>query len=333
MPKAIAPAGLGCMVRITVVALAVLLRLPATAAADPGTGILVLRDGSAVFGDPERNIIWKIDLSGRTSVLVRDRHSHLLRLERDGAIVGDHLEYVSAKSQWRSSFWRLAPGAHVPVEIEGPVTAAEPFPDGMSLRIDSQARAYSWSWLDAADSTQQLGRRHTSTGREEVLTARGWQPLTAAGVAPRRFNQITGIAFGPRTIAVAELTQVSAIAEIGQVEVLGRSSAFPSNMGAPEPEAYLNRLWGIVVDSAGASYVADGGGRQVVRLVPGQPPEAIFQLRDQYFPVGVALGAGSLYVLEYPDPGSRPATGPRVRAISLGNAQGSRVLGATPAKR
>lgn len=333
MPNVIAPAGPGRMACATVVALAVLLGLPATAAADPGTGILVLRDGSAVFGDPERNIIWKIDLSGRTSVLVRDRHSHLLRLERDGAIVGEHLEYVSANGQWRSSFWRLAPGARVPKDIEGPVTAAEPFPDGMSLRIDSQARAYTWSWLDAAQSAQQLVRRHRSTGLKEVLTARGWQPLSAARAAPRRFNQISGIAFGPRTIAVAEPTRVSAIGEMGQVEVVGRSSAFPSNMGAPEPEAYLKRLWGIVVDSSGASYVADGGGRQVVRLVAGQPPEAIFQLRDRYFPVGVALGAGSLYVLEYPDPGSRPATGPRVRVVNLGNARGSRVLGATPAER
>jgi hypothetical protein len=321
------------LARAKVVVLAVLLGLPATATADPGTGILVLRDGSAVFGDPERNIIWKIDLSGRVSVLVRDRHSHLLRLERDGAIIGEHLEYVSASSQWRSSFWRLAPGARVPIDIQGPVTASEPFPDGMSLRLDSQARAYSWSWLDGAHSAQQLVRRHTSAGRREVLTARGWQPFPAARIAPRRFNQITGIAFGPSTIAVAELTQVSAIDEMGLVDVLGRSSAFPRNRGAPEPEAYLKRLWGVVVDSAGASYVADGGGRQIVRLVPGQPPVAVFQLRDQYFPVGVALGARSLYVLEYPDPGSRAATGPRVRVITLDNAQGSRVLGATPAER
>lgn len=333
MPKVIAPAGSGRMARATAVALAVSVGLPATATADPGTGILVLRDGSAVFGDPERNIIWQIDLSGRTSVLVRDRHSHLLRLEHDGTIVGEHLEYVSANGQWRSSFWRLAPGASVPIDIEGPVTAAEPFPDGMSLRIDAEARAYSWSWLDAAHSAQRLVRRHSATGRREVLTARGWQPLAGARVTPRRFNQITGIAFGPRTIAVAELTQVSAIGEMGQVELLGRSSAFPLNRGAPEPEAYLKRLWGIVVDSTGASYVADGGGRQVVRLVPGQPPEAIFQLRDRYFPVGVALGAGSLYVLEYPDPGPRPGTGLRVRVIDLGNARGSRVLGATPAER
>ena len=71
--------------------------------ADPGTGLVVLRDSCVVFGDPARNLVWRIDARGRVSVLVRGKHVHRLRLDRDGAIVSEHLEYINGRETPRES--------------------------------------------------------------------------------------------------------------------------------------------------------------------------------------------------------------------------------------
>lgn len=317
------------MTRATI-ALAALALCATVVSADPGTGLLVLADGAAVFGDPERNIVWRIDADGRVRPLVRDRHSHLLRLERDGAITGEHLEYIAAGARWRTSFWRLAPGARTPVDVAPPVTAAEPFPDGTTLRTDAAGRAYSWRWLDGTRTAQQLVRRDPATGALERLAEGGWRPLGAPD-RPRRFGQVASIAFTGEAAIVAEVARVVRVERDGSVRELARRDAFPRNPRAPRTGEAVTRLWGSTVDAGGTAYVSDGAGRQVLRLAPGRAPVAVLQLDDAFVPIGVALGAAGLYVLEAPDPGTRAATGLRVRIVPLDQPGRARILGATPA--
>jgi len=302
---------------------------PAALRADPGTGLIVLPGGAVVFGDPARNQVWRIDPDGQVTVLVRDRHTHLLRLDAGGAIIGEHLEYLSATNQWQSSLWRLGPGDRTPIDIEGPRTSVETFPGGMSLRIDSAGRAYSWRWIGTGRTGQQLVRR-VPGGRLETLTVSGWAPLGGSTI-PRQFGQLASIAFAPgETLVIAELTRVVQVNERGAVRLLAESRGLPTNAAALEGGAYLARFWGVAAVPGGSVYVADGAHRQVVRLAEGRSPVALAIISDRFFPVGVAVAGNQLYVLEYPDPDAQAPTGPRVRVVPLDGRSPARVLGATP---
>jgi hypothetical protein len=201
----------------------------------------------------------------------------------------------------------------------------------MSIVVDGAGRGYSWRWTDTLRTEQQLVRR-LSAGALETLTSSGWAPLRP-GASPLRFGQIASVGFAPGSTAiVAEVGgRVLQVSPAGAVRVLAERSALPRNAAAVAGEAYLARLWGVAADAAGTVFVADGGGRQVVRLAEGRPAEALARAPDRYFPVGVALSGNQLYVLEYPDPELRDApTGPRVRVVALDGRSAARVLGATP---
>ncbi len=96
--------------------------LSASVSAHPGTGLVKDQAGNIFYTDLSN--IWKIDSSGRRSLVVRGVHTHELALDLNGQLVGEDVKYlgndryrhrvrrlelngtVSNALPWRTGFWR-----------------------------------------------------------------------------------------------------------------------------------------------------------------------------------------------------------------------------------
>lgn len=74
----------------------------AAAAAHPAVGLVVDRDGTVFFSDTVH--VWMIRPDGTRRIAVRDVHTHELRLDADGTLVGEHLVYENGR--WAHRVWR-----------------------------------------------------------------------------------------------------------------------------------------------------------------------------------------------------------------------------------
>src|SRR5712691_6694273 len=75
------------------------------AAAHPGTGIVVDRQGRVYFTDLKT--IWRWEPGGRMTPVVEGKHSHAIRLDTEGDLEGEHLTYDGSHEKWLTSSWRL----------------------------------------------------------------------------------------------------------------------------------------------------------------------------------------------------------------------------------
>ena len=95
---------------LTFLAAAVIVILPATAAAHPATGIVVDRKGQVYFSDLET--IWKLDTNRKLSVFragVGGRHVHELTIDDQDNIYGEDISYEPATKKWISDVWKMTP--------------------------------------------------------------------------------------------------------------------------------------------------------------------------------------------------------------------------------
>lgn len=72
------------------------------AAAHPAVGIVIDREGTVFFSDTVH--VWMNRPDGHKAIAVRDVHTHELRLDADGALVGEHLAYDAGR--WSHRVWR-----------------------------------------------------------------------------------------------------------------------------------------------------------------------------------------------------------------------------------
>lgn len=86
---------------------AALLLAAASAGAHPGTGIVVDARGRVVFTNLKS--VWRWEPGGRVTEIVPGVHTHALRLEEDGTLVGEDLHYDAARARFVTALWRLSP--------------------------------------------------------------------------------------------------------------------------------------------------------------------------------------------------------------------------------
>ena len=137
--------------------------------AHPAWGVIAAPDGTVYFADVNRNVVWKIGQDGRLRTVVQDRHSHAIRLDVDGSIVGEHVVYDEPGGRSIRTLWRLLPDGQVseiPMDSVGPSAARA----GTDL-----------VWLETADQPERRIRLMVTPadGPTRVLADRSRAAMTA----------------------------------------------------------------------------------------------------------------------------------------------------------
>ena len=275
-----------------------------SAAAHPGTGIVIDSRGRVTFTNLKS--VWRWEPGGRVAEIVPRVHTHALLLEPDGTLVGEDLHYDAARDKFLTAVWRLSPegrfdrgqeDADSPFEFSGTVGA-----DGSAYfsRVDNNRRDVSEIYRKRPD------------GRRELLAGGRYGYADGDGGAAR-FGAIGALAVGPEgAVYVTDAPAVRRVALDGRVTTLARG-------GRLLKQTVLSRLvggrfgylMGITVDAAGNAFVANFGGGRVVKVTPAGTVTSVLESGGAWAPAGVALARGDLYVLEWGG-----ALGVRVRKLS-----------------
>ncbi|HEX9165401.1 MAG TPA: hypothetical protein VF862_05795 [Gemmatimonadales bacterium] len=132
-------------------ALVTLLLVAAPAAAHPGVGIVMDRQGNVYYTDLTQ--VWRIGTDARKAVVVRNVHTHELWVDPDGTLYGEHLWYNGERENtWGHRVWQRTP--------DGRVTDAIPSSPGFltdyGFARDSTGTMY---FVERGDSTLFRKRR------------------------------------------------------------------------------------------------------------------------------------------------------------------------------
>ena len=259
------------------IALTFALACAAPALAHPPRGIVVDGEGRVYFSD--LTSVWKIDAQGRLGRArpVGERHTHELAVDAQGNVYGEDSYYDPATQAYRAAIWRLTPAGRFSWVL--PPTPA-PLPLGTSLWWDRAGRSYFVA--NPRGSTETLLLRRERDGRVTRLMG------SAEAAAAYRQEIITlhgaGV-FGPDGAFYFHHSGVlRKVGPDGRVLTLAR--------GLPD------RSFGVAVEPGGAVLLADFGGRRVLRFSPDGRRSVAATAEAPWAPIGVALRARDLYLLE-----------------------------------
>ena len=136
-----------------------------TAFAHPSSGIVVDRNGAVIFADERRNIVFRIDADGKLTQWVTRKHSHELFLDSEGNLYGEHLEYLSESSGWRSSIWKRDTTGRVS-DVYGPAAGFAP-----GLLLDGQGNRYQHNGNENPNGPASTITRRTPKGNSRCSRA------------------------------------------------------------------------------------------------------------------------------------------------------------------
>ncbi len=159
-------------------ALIALASLAALAQAHPGVGIVRDSHGNVYYTDLKQ--VWRIAPDGKTSVVVRDVHTHELWLDAEDNLYGEQLWYQGdATKKWAHRVWRLKP--------DGSLGDVVPARDGLLAEDFSfvRDRAGNMYWAEHGEKPALKRRAPDGTVRalvSEGLREVGWMTSTPDGV-------------------------------------------------------------------------------------------------------------------------------------------------------
>lgn len=285
-------------------ALLAVLLAAASAAAHPGTGIVVDARGRVVFTNLKS--VWRWEPGGHVTEIVPAVHTHALRLEPDGTLVGENLRYDSARDKFFTAVWRLSAEGTL---SRGPDSDDSPFefsgtlgPDGSTYfsRVDNNRRDISEIYRKRPD------------GEKELLAGGAYGSADGIGKAAR-FGPIGALAMAPDgALWATDAPAVRRIARDGRVTTIARGGALllPTLLSRIMGGRY-GHLMGLALDAGGNAFVANTGGGRLVKVTPAGVVTSVLVSRGAWAPTGVTVDRGDLYVLEWAG-----ALGVRVRRLS-----------------
>lgn len=291
------------IITMTVVVVVSIL-LTAKAQAHPMWGIAVDQRGQVYFSDLKT--IWRIDAQGKLSVFRAggDRHTHDLNVDAAGNLYGADNSYDPATERFISATWMMTPAG----DFSYLLSPTDNPPKGTSIWRDRDGNMYHVTHFPERDL---LVLKRAPSGN---VTA-----LVGSSDAARNYRQgvpysAGGMAFGSDgALYFVHGANVSKIKTNGALVPLARNL---SVMNASENSTGGTTLLGLAVDAEGNAFVADHGNRRVLEITPAGQISTVIRAEESWFPTGVAVRGGELYILEEGHtPASRP-TGTRVRKLS-----------------
>jgi sugar lactone lactonase YvrE len=233
--------------------------------------------GRVWFSDLRR--IWKIDEHGRLSEAraAGDRHTHELAIDAAGAVYGEDSYYDPDTATYRAALWRFTPEGRF--EFLLPPTASPPV--GLTIWRDSEGRTYVADQAARGSADTLLFRRERDGRVTRLLGDAG----AAGRYRPDLASNIGGAAVGPDgAFYFRHRSILRRVTKDGRVEVL--STDLPGEN------------FGIAVGRSGQVYVADFGGRRILRIDRAARPTTVLTAEAPWAPTGVFLRGADLYVLE-----------------------------------
>ena len=278
------------------------------AGAHPAWGIAVDRQGQIYFSDLET--IWKIDAQGRLTVFragASGRHIHDLNIDEAGNLYGADNSYEPATGRFISATWKMTPAG----DFSYLLSPTDNPPEGTSIWRDRGGNMYH---VTDYPERELLVLKRTPNGD---VTA-----LAGSSDAAREYRQgvpygVGGMAFGDEgALYFTHGANVSKVAMSGAVTALARNLVVETASGNPAGGASPTHLFGIAVDAQGNAFVADYGNRRILMVTPDGQSTTVIRAEESWFPTGVAVRGGELYILEIGHTPSYTPIGTRVRKLS-----------------
>ena len=267
----------------SIIALAAASLVPTPAAAHPGSGIVVDRQGQVYFVDMV-NGIWKLGANGGLTHLPGQAF-HWMALDAGGGFAAGRLPTGTG-----GDFTRIGSNPTLLLASDFPIA------------INSVGEL----WFPTKGGSAVRLKKFLPSGAEKLMAT---LPATVSGEPLRWIN---GLAAGPGgTFYYTEDGAIRRVSREGAVSTLG--GRIPAS-GCRSAKPFLQ---GLDVDAAGNVYVADTGCGRVLKVTPSGVVTTLPQVDRPWFPTGVVLSGSDLYVLEFenPETDDRRAMIPRIRKI------------------
>jgi hypothetical protein len=249
------------------------------ASAHPGWGIVVDRQGNIYYTDLKQ--VWRVTPDGKKSVAVPNVHTHELYLDSSGSLHGEHVWWDSSKGQWAHYLW----------ELDGEkVVRASPEPGLRNAESFVRDRSGTMYWLE----DRHLRKRALDGPIVEVTDL-----AQSPGVHEHPNGILTVTPEGTVYVAVGgDLLAVTPDCQVRRVATRLDEHVWTALV---QPH---HRIMGLAVDSGSNVFVANSGARKLKRVAQDGRVSVILRERLPWFPTGVAIHDGSLYVLEFTDAGN-----------------------------
>jgi DNA-binding beta-propeller fold protein YncE len=273
--------------RSLALAFAVVSLLPMSAAAHPGSGIVVDRRGQVYFLDTGAGL-WKIDTHGALT-RVSEHKFHWMSIDSGKRFAGVRLP--------SGPDWEITRASD-----ESTLLLASDFP----IAVGNGSLYY--PIVEPKSGLQIL--RLMPSGEKAVLAI---VPATARG--PLR--HVNGLAAGPDgSVYYTENDAIRRIDAQGRVSTVMADISPAGCVSIPGNDPLYLR--GLDVDARGVVYVAASGCGSVLKVTPDRLVTTVFQVQTPWSPTAVALSGVDVYALEYLHTAteSRREWLPRVRRIS-----------------
>jgi len=267
-----------------IILLVMLVAASFTAAAHPGSGIVVDAQGNVFFQDGVARTIWKIDPQGKVTAHYDKLGGHWMALDTKGKFTRADLKLV----EWIAPALIVADG-------------------GAPITMNTDGNLYYGLDLSSTGQVSVGMTRIFPDGRQEPFALEFAKRIEPLG--------ITGLTSGADgTLYVACLTSVFKVKTDGTFTTLVDLAL----LKGCEQDAPTSFLRGLDVDAQGTVYVAATGCRGVVKITAAGKVETVLKAERPWSPTGVAVRGDDVYVLEYTNANGHFTEGwlPRVRKLS-----------------
>lgn len=256
---------LKAVVRTVIAAIFLFVAGAGAAAAHPGIGIVLDRQGNVYYTDLAH--VWRVAPDGSRTIVVRDVHTHQLAIDDTDTLYGEDNRYLGG-DRYRHRIWRRTP--------DGRVSDILPWQDGF--------------WAQYGFVRDAAGTQYWAQCPERVCEIRRRTPGGAVTTVPQATpfdHQVQFLAPIPGGgLYVLDGDTLKVLAPDGRVST--RAAALG---GGP---------MGTWVEPDGTVYIAVYGRRAVVRVDPDGNVVPVLRTAADWGPSGIARAPnGDFWVLEY----------------------------------
>ena len=246
--------------------------------AHPGIGIVMDSKGNVYYTDLTH--VWKIDPEGNHEIAVRDVHTHLLYVDENDNLYGEHVWYEGERiDKWGHYVWKKTANGN----LDYPIPRTEGFPINNTLYRDSKDNEY---YADKFGIYELLRKKSPDS--------------TISLHANQLFDDIRWI-YASKTdkiVYVIDHLTLKKVTEDGNVTII--TDQLKESSSLFDRVRDMHYLMGMWEDEEGNLYVAVYGAQKVKKITPEGNIETILEVKNKWSPSGGLFGPdGSLWTLEY----------------------------------
>jgi sugar lactone lactonase YvrE len=224
-----------------------------------------------------------------------------LHIDEAGNLYGADNSYEPATRRFFSAIWKMTSAGSFSYLL----SPTENPPNGTSIWKDRDGNMYH---VTNYPERELLVLKRTPKGSVTALAgssnaAREYRqtvPYSAGGIA---FSS-EGVLYFVHGANVSKVTPGGTLIPLARNLVVENASRDPTS------------LFGISVDAKGNAFVADYGNRRVLKITQANQITTVIRAEEPWFPTGVAIKGGELYILEYGHTPTHTPIGTRVRKLS-----------------